>query len=366
MSVICKELIKEIEKKFPLYIAEDYDNSGLIIGDAEKEIKRVLFCLEVNLDVVKEAVENNIDIIISHHPLIFKPIKRIIKDNYISKAIYEIIKNDINLYALHTNFDNAQGGMNYILADILELDNIHNLSNNKYEELYKLAVYVPKTHYQQVREALFNSSCGHIGNYSCCSFNISGEGTFMPLEGTNPYIGKTNELEKVEEIKIETIVKERDIKRAVENMKKVHPYEEVAYDIYKLENKINHGTGVFGELKYEMYFDELCQYVKKKLNIPSLNAAGECKKKIKRVAVVGGSGYQFYKDAIKNNCDVLITGDVKHHEAMDAINEGINIIDAGHYFTEVTAIPYISKFISSLFDIECIISKINTNPFYRV
>lgn len=366
MSIACKNIINEIEKKFPLYLAEDFDNCGLIIGDFEKTVKRVLLCLEVNLDVVKEAVEKNVDMIISHHPIIFKPIKRIIKNNYISKSIYELIKNDINLYVLHTNFDNAIGGMNYIIANILELYEIKPLSYNKSQELYKLTVYVPNSHVEQVREALFKAGCGHIGNYSCCSFNIKGEGTFMPLEGTNPYVGKVNELEKVEEIKIETIVRSDDIKKAIEYMQKAHPYEEVAYDIYKLENKINEGTGTFGELKDDMTFGQFCQYVKEKLNIPYLNAAGDFNRKVKRVAVVGGAGAEFYKDAINRKCDVLLTGDIKHHQAIDAINEGINLIDGGHYFTEVVAIPYIANYLSSLFEVECIVSNINTNPFYKV
>lgn len=365
MPVICKDIINKIEEKYPLELAEDFDNCGLIIGNFEKIINKILVCLEVTLDVVKEAKEKGADMIISHHPLIFKPIKRITNDNYIQRIIQTLIKNDINLYALHTNFDNSIEGMNFLIGNILSLKDIEFLSANKSQELYKIAVYTPKTHENDVREALFNAGCGHIGNYSSCSFNINGTGTFMPLEGTSPYIGHINKMEYVDEVKIETIVRKNDIKKAVESMIKAHPYEEVAYDIYKLENKLYQGSGIAGEIEEEMGFLDFCSYVKERLNIPYLNVSGDKNKKIKKIAVVGGAGFEFYKDAIKKRCDVLLTGDVKHHEALEASFEGLNIIDGGHYFTEVVAVPYIADYIKSSFEVECIISKVNTNPFYR-
>ncbi|SKA86059.1 dinuclear metal center protein, YbgI/SA1388 family [Caloramator quimbayensis] len=365
MPVICKDLINKIEEKYPLEFAEDYDNCGLLIGKFEKVINKILVCLEVNLEVAKEAKENGADMIISHHPLIFKPIKRITDDNYISRIIEILIKNDINLYALHTNFDNSIDGMNFAIGSMLSLKNVEFLSANKAQELYKIAVYVPKSHEKEVREALFSADCGHIGNYSSCSFNTNGIGTFMPLEGTSPYIGQINKMEYVDEVKIETIVRKNDIKKAVENMIKAHPYEEVAYDIYKLENKLYQGSGIAGEIDVEMGFIDFCSYVKERLNIPYLNVSGDKNKKIKKIAVVGGAGFQFYKDAIKKKCDVLLTGDVKHHEAMEAYCEGLNIIDGGHYFTEAAAFPYILNYIKSSFEVDCIMSKINTNPFYR-
>lgn len=366
MPVTCREITNKIEERYPLNLAEDYDNVGLLIGSYQKKIGRILVCLEIDNRVVDEAIKKNIDMIITHHPIIFKPIKRIIDDSYITSVIIKLIRSGINVYALHTNFDNADGGMNDILAERIGLQNIHYLSDNKKEALYKVAVYVPVSHEEAVRNALFNAGAGHIGNYSSCSFNIYGKGTFIPLEGTSPYIGKRGKLEKVDEVKIETIVKKEDLERVIDSMLKAHPYEEAAYDIYELNNSIIYGTGRYGTLKEEMSFKDFCSYLKQKLNIPYVNAAGDMERIVQKVSIVGGAGTEFIKDSIKKGCDVFVTGDIKHHEAIDALNSGINIVDGSHYFTEVVALPYIAEFISSSFNIECNVTEVNTNPFTKV
>jgi putative NIF3 family GTP cyclohydrolase 1 type 2 len=188
----------------------------------------------------------------------------------------------------------------------------------------------------------------------------------MPHTGTSPFIGEVGRLEEVSEVRIETILKEEDLSEVLEAMLNAHPYEEAAYDIYPIINNIANGSGRYGTLSKGMAFRDFCSYVKERLNIPYANAAGDMDKFIQRVAVIGGSGEDFINEAVKSECDVIVTGDIRHHYALEGISSGINIIDCGHYFTEVVALPCIDRFIKSSFDVECSITKINTNPFQRV
>ncbi|MCX7904104.1 MAG: Nif3-like dinuclear metal center hexameric protein [Caloramator sp.] len=363
MAVSAKNIIDYLEKIFPPSLAEEYDNVGLLIGDKEKNVKKILFSLDVTKETLDEAVKLGCDMIISHHPLIFTPLKKIRTDDYIGNVIIKAVKNDINIYAAHTNFDNAEEGLNDFLAKLLELDNIETLSAHKETRLYKLVVFVPKTHADVVRNVILTEGAGHIGNYSYCSFNVEGEGTFMPLEGSNPFIGEKNKIEFVEEIRIETIVKEKDLKRVIASMIKAHPYEEVAYDVYPLQNSIKHGTGRVGNLKGELGFKEFIDIIKKKFNVDNVRIVGDLDKKVKRVGIVGGSGSSFIKDAVNKGCDVLITGDMKHHDAILAYELGLNIIDVGHYVSEYIAVPYLLDLVKKSFDVECILTESNKNPF---
>jgi dinuclear metal center YbgI/SA1388 family protein len=366
MSLICSEVIGKIEEKYPRYLAEDWDNVGLIIGDRQKTITKVLVCLDITDEVVDEAISGEIDMIISHHPLIFKPLKKIVSDNHVASLLMKLIRSEINVYSMHTNYDNAVDGMNDVLAEMLGLKQCKPLTSNKSQKLYKLVVFVPVSHQHHVRDAILNAGAGHIGNYSHCSFNACGTGTFKPLEGTKPFIGKQDELENVNEVRIETIVEEHSIGNVIKEMLRAHPYEEVAYDIYPLLNSIDYGTGRYGTLEGKMTFKDFCSTVKQRLNVSYLNVVGSLDKEIEKVAIVGGAGADFIKDAINKGCDVLITGDVKHHQALDALSMGINVIDAGHYFTEITAVPMIAKFLGSIDDIQTYESQIDTNPFKNI
>lgn len=366
MSLICNEIIRKIEGKYPRHLAEEWDNVGLIIGDRNKEINRILVCLDITNEVVDEAISKGIDMIVSHHPLIFKSIKKLVSDNHIASLIMKLVRSEINVYSMHTNYDNAVEGMNDVLANILELKRCKPLTVNKAQKLYKLVVFVPFSHQHVVRDAILNAGAGHIGNYSHCSFNACGTGTFKPLEGTSPFIGKQNELEKVNEVRIETIMQEHSINSIIKEMLRAHPYEEVAYDIYPLRNSVDYGTGRYGILEDKMLFKDFCDVVKQKLNINYLNVAGDLDREVEKIAVVGGAGADFMYDAINKGCDVLITGDVKHHQALDALSMGINIIDAGHYFTEITAVPMIAEFLKTITEVQIHESQIVTNPFKNI
>lgn len=366
MSITCLSVMKKIEEEYPLYNCEDYDNAGLTIGRPEKEIKKICVCLDVTYDVCTEAIQNGADMIISHHPLIFNGIKKITSDNIFGKMLMLLIRNDICAYAAHTNFDSSVNGMNDAVCSKLGLEKIKVLENNKPVKLYKFVVYVPNGYEDKVRGAILDAGAGYIGNYSHCSFSSQGIGTFKANDGCNPFIGKIGKIAETKETRVETIVKEKDIDNIINVMKSVHPYEEPAYDLFPEKINIKNGIGRFGILKNDMTLKEFCSIVKSKLNIPYLNVAGNLDKKVKKVAVVTGSGMEFVSDAVKCGCDILLTGDVKHHQAIDALREGISVIDGSHYFTEVCFMELMHEFINKNFSVSVYETQKNTNPFKRV
>ena len=359
-----KSLIKKIEAKYPTNLAYDWDNVGLLVGDAEEEIDKVLVCLEANEAIVEEAINNNVNLIVTHHPFIFCKMKKITTSDFKGKLIHKLIKNNIAVYSMHTNFDIAFDGLNDYFMEVMGFENSKILDVTNTETLYKIVVYVPKTHEDKVREALGKSGAGHIGNYSDCTFNTDGKGTFRPLEGTNPFIGELDKLEVVDEVKIETIVPQRILGGVISAMIKAHPYEEVAYDLYKLENKGSAvGLGRIAALKESMSLKELSMMIKEKLNMDALRVVGSLDTNIKKVAVVTGSGADLAKKAQRSGADVLITGDVKYHDAQDAIDAGMCIIDCNHFESEDIFKDVMKRFLDDIDDISVIKSRININPF---
>jgi len=362
--MLLKTLIKNIESKYPLNLAYDWDNVGLLVGDFDMNVEKVLVVLEANEKVIEEAIENNIDLIITHHPFIFKKMNKINTMDLKGKLIHKLIKNDIAIYSMHTNFDIAYDGLNDYFMKVMGFENSKVLDITNTEVLYKLAVYVPNTHVDKVKYALANSGAGHIGNYSHCSFSTQGTGSFKPLESANPYIGNVGKVELVEEVKIETIVPQRILGGVISSMIKAHPYEEVAYDIYKLENKGSCvGLGRLSKLEESITLEELCNKIKSNLNMKYIRVVGNLEDKIKKIAVVTGSGSDMFKKAKKSGADVLITGDMKYHEAQDALDLGINIIDCGHFETEDIFKDAISVYLDNIEGIEVIKSNVNLNPF---
>ena len=362
--MLLKTLIKKIESKYPLSLAYDWDNVGLLVGDFDMEVNKVLVVLEANEKVIDEAIENNIDLIITHHPFIFKKMNKINTQDLKGKLIHRLIKNDIALYSMHTNFDIAYDGLNDYFMKLMGFENSKVLDVTNTEVLYKLAVYVPNSHIDKVKNALFDAGAGHIGNYSHCSFSTQGVGSFKPLENTNPYIGNIGEIELVEEVKIETIVPQRILGGVISSMIKAHPYEEVAYDIYKLENKGNSvGLGRISKLENSITLEALCKHIKCKLNMEHIRVTGNLNDKISKVAVVTGSGADMFKKAQRNGADVLITGDMKYHDAQDAIDMGMNVIDCGHFDTENIFKDAINIYLENIEGIDVIKSNINLNPF---
>ena len=355
-----KDVTNYLETIAPLSLQEAYDNSGFILGNSSSDIKGVLLSLDITVEVIEEAIEQKCNLIIAHHPLIFSGIKRITENNMVSKCIIKAIKNDINLYAIHTNFDNVLNGVNGRIADIIGLQNRAVLLPKK--NLFKVSVFVPKTHKEKVLESLFAAGAGNIGDYSDCSFSSHGKGTFKPLEGANPFLGETNKQETVSEEKIEVVVPNYLIPKVVEAIQDSHPYEEVAYDVFQLINSSNQGSGLIGNLNKPIDELEFLEIIKSKFDVKSLRHTDFLNRPIEKVAVCGGSGSFLLCNAIKKNADIFITSDYKYHQFFEA--EGrILIADIGHYESEQYTIDLIGDLLMKKFTNFAIhLTKVNTNP----
>ncbi|QGT99008.1 GTP cyclohydrolase [Candidatus Syntrophocurvum alkaliphilum] len=350
MVVMTKNIISILEKHFPLYLAEEWDNSGLQIGSFNQNVNNILIALDMDNTTLEKAITEQADMIITHHPFFFKGIKSINVENTQGKIIKELINRNISLYTAHTNLDLADQGLNQALAELLELEEIKPLNKAYIENLYKLVVFVPQTHINKVRKAVSEAGAGHIGNYSDCTFRTAGTGTFLPREGTNPFIGEKDKLEEVNEFKMETILPEKHIRNVLENMNKAHPYEEVAYDLYPLKNEGKiYSPGRKGILANEIKLEEFANMVKNKLNADHIRIIGDFEKVIKKVAVVSGSGASFINMAKSQRVDLLVTSDVKYHEAKNAQEAGLAIIDAGHQYTEDIMVNYLKDLLSKEF-----------------
>lgn len=348
MAVRVKDIMNIIEEAFPLYLAEDWDNSGLQIGAGDKVVNRLLIALDFDDYTLQQALANRADMIITHHPFFFRAIKNI---NYTSpqgRMIRQLVTADISLYAAHTNLDAADQGLNQVLAERLGLMDIKPLYPAYRETLYKLVVFVPVTHGEAVREAICAAGGGFIGRYSDCSYRTRGTGTFRPGQGTNPFIGQTGALEEVEEFRLETIICERDIRRVLDAMEKAHPYEEVAYDLYRLENQGKaFSPGRKGRLMQKTKLGDYAEQVKACLGIESLRVVGNLEQNIRNVAVISGSGASLMSHALRQKVDLLVTGDLKYHEAKEAEASGLAIIDAGHQGTEAIVVPLLYDYLDS-------------------
>jgi dinuclear metal center YbgI/SA1388 family protein len=336
MSVHGQTIIQWIEQLAPKHLAEDWDNVGLLVGSLHKQVSKVLTTLDVTEEVVQEAIDHRIDLIIAHHPLIFRPLTHVRTDLPQGRMLAQLLKHDIAVYVAHTNLDIANGGLNDWLAASLNLRDIKVMAATDQEQLKKLAVFVPKAEEQKVRAALGQAGAGFIGQYSHCTFRTEGIGTFLPLEGTNPYIGEQGKIEQVEEVKIETLFPASIEKRVIQAMLKAHPYEEVAYDVYTLDQKgETYGLGRVGKLEHEMTVKQLVAQLKETWGISHCRVVGSPDQTVSQVAVLGGSGSKFVGKALFSGADVLITGDIDYHTAHDALMNGLIVIDAGHFIEKI-------------------------------
>ncbi|HWO54612.1 Nif3-like dinuclear metal center hexameric protein [Paenibacillus sp. FSL M7-1455] len=363
-------VIQYMEQLAPKHLAypDDKDRIGLQLGTLQKEIRTVMVALDVNEEVVDEAIQAGADLIIAHHAIIFRPLRHIQTDSPAGKVYERLIKHDIAVYIAHTNLDNAEWGMNDWMAEALGIQNPVPVDETQREQLYKLVVFVPATHADQVREAVLNAGAGSIGNYSHCSFNVDGTGTFLPQEGTNPFLGSVGKMEQAAEVRIETIVPHGIRGSVIQAMLKAHPYEEVAYDVYPLDLKGKaYGLGRTGKLESEMTLAAFAQVVKEKLDVPHVRVVGDPDRIVKKAAVIGGSGSRYYQAARFRGADVLVTGDVDYHTAQDALAAGIALIDPGHNAEKIMKAKVADWLQEQLgkhrYDTKVIASAVNTEPF---
>ena len=356
------EIIEIVENFAPIPYQESYDNSGLIIGDKMATCTGVLLCLDTVEAVVEEAIAKKCNLIIAHHPIIFSGLKKITGKNYIERVVLKAIKNDISIYACHTNLDNVQMGVNAIIADKLGLLN-RKILVPKEKILRKLFTYIPESHKAELLQALFTAGAGRIGKYSECSFSVSGEGTFKGDNTARPVIGKRNVRSTEREDKVEVIFPFYLENKILDTLLKNHPYEEVAYEIITLDNSHQGvGSGLIGELKTPMPERAFLELVKTKMKTKCIRHTALRKQKIQRVAVCGGAGSFLLPHAIAQQADIFITGDFKYHQFFDADNQLI-IADIGHYESEQFTVQLFNKILSEKFTNFAVqISTINTNP----
>jgi dinuclear metal center YbgI/SA1388 family protein len=357
-----KEIIDCIEAFAPVSLQEMWDNSGLLTGDPSTEATSAIITLDVTEQVVDEAINNGDNLIIAHHPFIFTGIKKVTGKSETERILIKAIKNNIAIYAAHTNIDVVKNGVSWMMARKLGLQHITTLSKSK-GLLKKLAVYVPESHAEAIRTALFQAGAGQIGNYDSCSFSTTGEGSFCGDETTTPFIGLPGELCLEKEIKIETVFPFYLQSRIISSMLKVHPYEEVAYDIFPLENQHGSiGLGVVGELSSPIKADEFLLFVKKMFSCEAIRFAGEGSKLVQRIALCGGSGSSLIAEAARAEADLFVTGDIKYHQFFDLANQMI-IADMGHYESEQFTKELFYEIVTNKFSKFAIrLSDVQTNP----
>ena len=361
-----RDITNSIEEIAPLSLAEDFDNVGLLIGKYNTEVTGVLVTLDTLENIVDEAIEKKCNLIVSFHPIIFNGLKKINGDNYVERVVLKAIKNDIAIYAMHTALDNSIVGVNAKICDVLGLKNKEILIPKK-GVIKKLTTYVPVDDAENLRKALFKAGAGNIGNYDNCSFNTDGFGTYRGNENSNPTIGEKGEIHTEKETFISVIFEKHHEKNILNALFSNHPYEEVAYDIVSLDN--NHqqiGMGMVGELENEMKEEEFLLFLKKTMKTQCIRHSKLLNKKIKKVAVLGGSGSFAIGNAIRSNADIYITSDIKYHEFYKAENKLI-IADIGHYeseqFTKNLLVEHLTKKFTNF---AIILSDKKTNPIYYI
>ncbi len=357
--------IEEIFKKWaPYEIAWKHDNVGLQVGSYNQKIRSILVTLDVTDEVIEEARKKSIDLIISHHPLLYHPLKNIVVDERIGRMVKELVRNNILLYSAHTNLDFTKNGVSIALAEKLNLKNVDFLLKNQHVQK-KIVVFVPFAHSEKIMLAMSHAGAGVIGRYESCSFQTPGYGTFKPLTTANPFIGRKGNLEKIDECRLEMVVPAWKLKDVITVMKAKHPYEEVAYDVYDLMNPSNdYGAGAIGSLIKRLPLYKFLTFVKRQLRIPVLRYSCDNISSVRRVAVCGGGGIDLLKNALEQEADVFITGDIPYHRFMDGNNKMV-IIDAGHFETEYPAIEKVAQVLREQIREQNWKTKIATTKIFR-
>ncbi len=360
--MILSEISNFLEQIAPLSYQESYDNSGLLVGNPQKEVKKALISLDCTEEVVDEAIREGADLIISHHPIVFSGLKKFNGKTYIERVVMKAIRNDIALYAIHTNLDNVYQGVNHKIIEKIGLKDAQILSPKR-GLLKKLVTFIPAAYSEQLRTALFEAGAGNIGEYSECSYESSGQGTFKASLAAKPFTGKKEERHTENEQRIEFVFQDYLESKLIRVLKTVHPYEEPAYDVYRLENKYEGvGSGMIARLDEPVEGHDFLRLLKERLDLKLIRYTKLLDKNIQKVAVCGGSGSFLLKEAIAAGADIFITADYKYHQFFDA-EDKIIIADIGHYESERFTMDLLLEKIQNKFPTFALcLTKINTNP----
>jgi dinuclear metal center YbgI/SA1388 family protein len=362
MVYTIREIVSYLEIIAPPSYQESYDNAQLITGDPNDNVTGILCTLDTTEEVVEEAIRLGCNLIVSHHPIVFRGLKSLTGKNYVERTVIKAIKNNIAIFAIHTNLDHVSNGVNKKICDKLELTNTRILQPKK-ELLLKLTTFVPHDSQEEVLQALFKAGAGSIGEYSDCSFLTKGIGTYTPSEKSNPHKGSHGTPHKEPETKIEVLLPKYLEGQVLQSLKTAHPYEEVAYFLHQIENENQEvGAGMLGELTEPLDEKEFLNHLKSKMNLSVIKHTTLLKRPVKKVAVCGGAGIFLLSDAKKSGADIFITSDIKYHEFFDADNQLI-VCDIGHYESEIYTKELLRDILSQKFtNIALYLTKIVTNP----
>lgn len=362
--MLLQNIINHLESIAPVHYQESYDNAGLIVGEKSREISSALITLDVTEEVVEEAITHGCGLIISHHPLIFKGLKRITGGNEVERCVIKAIRNNIAIYAAHTNLDSITGGVNSMICNKIGLTNCRILAPVK-NQLLKLVTYIPEDQLESVRSALFSAGAGVIGNYDQCSFGTSGYGTFRGNEDSNPFVGRRGELHTEKEVRFETIVPRHLVSRIISALLSAHPYEEVAYDLIPLENEYAIvGSGMIGELQEPADETSLLESVRQIFGCQMIRHTALLNRKISRIAVCGGSGSFLISKAIAEGADLFISADLKYHDFFEA-DKKIVLADIGHYESEQFTKEVLKEIVLKKFPTFALrLSDVKSNPVF--
>jgi len=329
------DIIEVMELSAPTWLAEEWDNVGLQIGDKNWPVQTIWIALDPTPDVVKDACRNGVDLLITHHPLIFRPLKSINFSKPLGSIIQMASQHQLAIFSAHTNFDNATDGLNDVLARRLGLRNLKVLGHAKKDEMFKLVVYVPVAYEQEVITSFFETKAGQIGSYSCCSFRSKGKGTFKPGSMSKPFSGKIGEISHTDEIRVETVVRKSDLNGVIDHVRKNHPYETMAYDVYPLlTSEDTQGSGRIGKLDNSMNLMSFAKLIKTKLGLDYIKVAGNPDLIIDTVAVCSGSGSSFLNHFVTSGAQVYVSGDLGYHDARTIEAASLGLIDIGHFTSE--------------------------------
>jgi dinuclear metal center YbgI/SA1388 family protein len=340
------DLVVLLDDLAPLELAEEWDNVGLLAGDPDQTVRRVLLTIDLTGDVLAEARKLKTDLILAYHPPIFEPLKTVVKDRGVSPLLYEVIRSGMAVYAFHTALDSVRGGVNDLLADVAGIADAQPLQSQGFapEKMCKIAVYLPEYDLDKISSAIFKAGAGHIDNYSHCSFRAKGTGTFQGAAGTNPTVGKPGRLEQAPELRLESIVPVERLQECVAAMIAAHSYEEVAYDVYPLLHNRSHlGLGRFGDLKKPVSKKALIETVKKKLKVNTVGLIGPSSGQARRGAVCAGSCGSVLKHVIRNKCDFYLTGELNHHNALKLQEAGGTTVCVSHSNSERLVLRHVAK-----------------------
>ena len=372
MKATLNDIIDIMEKIAPLYLAKNWDNSGLQIGQREREISNIIVALDPTPEVVNSACMEKADLLIVHHPLFFKPMASLNFSTPVGALINKAVCNNLAIFAAHTNLDCVKNGVNDILAHKIGLKNLKVLCPSMESELYKLVINVPVEYEQPLLNAIFETNAGVIGTYTNCTFRNKGKGTFKPGDLSNPFAGDKDKISDVDEIRIETLVKKGDLNNIINHAKKKHPYETMGYDVYPVLDSQNcHGLGRVGYLEEKTSLVSFASDIKKKFNIKNVKVSGDPEMVVSCVAVCSGSGSGLMKDFFSSEAQVYISGDLRYHDARDAENSHRGLIDIGHFLSEYLIVDVLVKRLKEIlskmsFDVKVKACKLEDDPFWTI